>query len=94
MELDGAGGIGLKHLLHAGTEMVMYGGTFPNALVYSLALAQLIVKTLAYNRQALNQEHAAQDRQEQLLVYAQCSNRNYTANGKAACIAHEYLCRI
>ena len=61
LEPDGAGGVVLQHLLHAGAEMVVERGALPNADMLAAALGELIDLRLQDDGYALHEEYSAED---------------------------------
>ncbi len=92
-EKDSGSRVGGVHLRHRGAEMVVDRRAFPEALVYAFLLAQFEIAPLQNHTHALNQEHATEYRQQQLLVHNHSRDSNDAADGQAARVAHEDLRR-
>ena len=60
-EADVAGGVVLQHLLHAGAEVVVERGAFPDADMLAAALGELIDLRLQDDGHALHEEDSAED---------------------------------
>ena len=89
--LDGAAGVHLLHLGYRGAEVVVDGGALEEALLHALLLAPLVVEALDDDREALDEEHAAEDGDEQLLADDDGADGDDAADGEAAGVAHEHL---
>src|SRR3712207_6461587 len=76
------------------TEVVVDGGALKDALLHAFALAQLKVPHLQYDAEALYEEYAAENREQQFLMDDDSSNGDNAANGERPRIAHEYLGRV
>ena len=75
-------------------EVVVYRCAFEDALLYTFALTYLIVPYLHDNAQTLDEEDSAENGQQEFLMDDDGTHSNDTADGEAARITHEYLCRV
>ena len=80
--------------VHAGTEVVVYRRPFEETLFNSFSFTGFIIYPLQYHRQVLYEEYPAENRYQQFFVDDDGFFGNDTADGQAARITHEYLCRI
>ena len=90
--LDGAAGIHLLYLCNRGTEVIMDGGALEEALLHPFLFASLVVEALDDDREALYEEDAAEDGDEQLLADDDGAHGNDATDGEATRVAHEDLC--
>ena len=72
----------------------MDGGPFEEALFDPSPFSGFVIEPLKEDRQILYQKYTAKDRDQQLFVNDDGEYCYDTANGEAARISHEYLCRI
>ena len=89
--LDAATGVHLLHLRHGGAEVVMDGGALEESLLHALLLAPLVVEALDDDREALHEEHAAEDGDEQFLADDDGTHGDDATDGEATRVAHEDL---
>lgn len=80
--------------VHAGTEVVVYRRPFEETLFNSFSFTGFIIYPLQYHRQVLYEEYPAENRYQQFFVDDDGIYGNDAADGQAARITHEYLCRI
>ena len=74
--------------------MIVYRSSFEQPLFYSLPLTYLIIEALQYDWQILYQKYTAENRYQQFFVDDNGKYGNDTTDSQAACVSHEYLCRI
>ena len=91
-EFDDTTRIILQYLLHGCAEMVMQRRAFPDTDVLSAFLIELIDLRLYDDADTFHEEHTAEHRNHQLLVYDHGADADDASYGKAARVAEEDLC--
>ena len=71
--------------------MVVDRSTLEEALFHATFLSKLIVKALDDDREALHEEYATEDGDEQFFADDDGAHGNDTTDGEATRVAHEYL---
>ena len=75
-------------------EIVVYRRGSEHSHALPFAFHCLEPERLNHNAEALDEENAAENGHQQLLMYYHCTNTNDTTDCERTGVAHEYLCRI